>query len=393
MPWKQSGPMDERLRFIAAYQSDKWSMSELCRHHGISRRIGYKIVRRYQEEGVDGLKDRSRAPHTSPHRTSAEVEDILLNARRARPHWGPRKILAWLSRRQPAFADLLPAASTVGDLYRRNGLTQQRRRRALKAEHIPAGKLETDNPNEVWTADFKGEFRLGNGLYCYPFTLADAHSRFLLSCQAESSTNHRGVKQALLTAFRTHGLPEAIRTDNGTPFVGHGATGLTQLSVWWIKLGIRHQRIAKSRPDQNGRHERMHRTLKAEATRPPEKTFLSQQIRFDGFRQEFNLDRPHEALAQCTPASCYHCSDRSYPEQLPAPEYPGHAELRTVDSGGCFRFNGYRLFIAHPLAGELLALEEIDNDLWSVRFYNQELGRITTCQQQPELNVLPMSPV
>ena len=393
MPWKQSGPMDERLRFIAAYQTEMWSMSELCRHHGISRRIGYKIVRRYEEEGLDGLKDRSRAPHSSPHRMAVEVEAVLLDARKAKPHWGPRKILAWLIQRQPAFADLLPAASTVGDLYRRHGLTQPRRRRTPRAEHLSAGPLETQAPNEVWTADFKGEFRLGNRLYCYPFTLADAHSRFLLSCQAESSTNLKGAQQALLAAFRTYGLPAAIRTDNGTPFVGHGATGLAQLSVWWIKLGIRHQRIEKSRPDQNGRHERMHRTLKAETTRPPEQSFEAQQARFDQFREEFNQERPHEALEQRTPCSCYQSSDRTYPEHIPAPEYPGYFELRTVDGNGSFKFQGSRLFIGHPLAGELLGLVEIDDDVWTLRFYDQELGRISTKHRKPELNLLPMSSV
>lgn len=393
MPWNQSGPMDERLRFVAACEAGLWPMSELCRRFGVSRRTGYKILDRYREEGVDGLKDRSRAPRSSPQRIAPPVESVLLEARRAHPHWGPRKILAWLIGRQPEFANLLPAASTVGDLYRRHGLSRPRKRRVRREDHVPAGTLTTSSPNEVWTADFKGEFRLGNHQYCYPFTLVDAHSRYLLGCRAEPSTSLQGARSGFLEAFRTFGLPEAIRTDNGTPFVGHGRTSLTRLSVWWIKLGIRHQRIPKSRPDQNGRHERMHRTLKAEATRPPAATFEAQQVRFDAFCREFNQERPHEALAQQPPASCYRPSERPYPKRIPAPQYAGYFETRKVDGAGVFKFQGSRLFIGEPLGGEMLGLVEIDDAVWSLRFYDQELGRIDTRQQRPVLKVLPMSPV
>lgn len=393
MPWKQSGPMEERIRFVAAYQDGLWTMSELCQHFGISRRVGYKILRRYEHEGLEGLKDQSRAPHRSPQRISAAVESVLVEAREAHPTWGPRKILAWLIRQQPAFGDLLPAPSTVGDLYRRRGLVKARKRRTSRPYPAAAGPLQSERPNEVWTADFKGEFRLGSGRYCYPFTLADAHSRFLLSCNAQGSINMSDTRAAFLEAFRTYGLPQAIRTDNGRPFVGYGMSGLTQLGVWWIQLGIRHQRIPKGRPDQNGRHERMHRTLKAEATRPPEASLKAQQQRFDAFCREFNQERPHEALGQQTPASCYQSSERRYPQRPQAPEYPGHYELRLVSRSGLIRFKGVTLFIATPLAGETLGLCEIDDDLWSLQYYDRELGRISPKQRKPKIKLLPMSPV
>lgn len=393
MPWLQSGPMDERIRFLAAYQDQLWSMSELCRRFGISRRSGYKILRRYQQEGLEGLKDRSRAPHHSPQKISAAVEAVLLEARQAHPTWGPRKIRRWLIDQQPAFRDLLPAPSTIGDLFRRRGLVRSRKRRARALEAPAAGRLQTRAPNEVWSADFKGEFRLGDGRYCYPFTLSDAHTRFLLSCHAQEAINVSDTRAALREAFRTWGLPLAIRTDNGRPFVGVGQTGLSQLGVWWIQLGIRHQRIPRGRPDQNGRHERMHRTLKAETTRPPEASLAAQQTRFDAFCREYNQERPHEALAQETPASCYRRSERSYPERIEPPQYPGFFEQRRVNPNGMFTFRSTPLFIAAPLGGEMLGLCEIDDALWSVRYYDRELGRISTKQRKPKIRLLPMSPV
>jgi putative transposase len=253
--------------------------------------------------------------------------------------------------------------------------------------------LKAEAPNDVWSADYKGEFRLASGPYCFPFTLSDAYSRYLLSCRAQSSTSLLGAKSALTEAFRRYGLPWAIRTDNGTPFVGHGISGLSQLGVWWIKLGILHQRIAPGRPDQNGRHERMHRTLKAEATRPPEGSNDAQQTRFDAFGYEFNHERPHEALEQRTPASLYQPSPREYPERIAGPEYPAHFERRKVDAGGHFKFRGRSLFIAHPLANEWLGLIEMDEDVWSIRFYNQELGRLNPRAGTFVIKVSTMSPV
>lgn len=393
MPWMPSGLMDERFRFVQAHQCGLWSMKELCTRFGISRKTGYKMLGRYSVQGQEGLRDRSRAPLHSPQRMSPEIEDLLLRSRRSRPHWGPRKILSWLSNRDPALAFMLPAASTVGELYKRHALVKARPRRERRSGLPAAGTLDTQAPNEVWSADFKGEFRMGNGEYCYPFTLADAHTRYILNCRAQLSTHLKGVRQGFTEAFRCYGLPRAIRTDNGPPFVAHGLTELSSLGVWLIQLGIHHQRIQPRRPDQNGRHERMHRTLKAETTRPPQSNLKEQQKRFDAFRSEFNNERPHEALGQKPPASQYIASLRPYPETPPAPEYPGHFERRKVDAAGSFTFKQHRLFIAHPLKDQWLGLVELEDDLWSVRFYDYELGRINSRAGNLIIHVLPMSPV
>ena len=387
MPWKVSGPVNERMEFIVAHQRGLYSVTELCAAYGISRRVGYKWLSRYEAEGVTGLLDRSRAPKHSPQRMDSALEDLLLDARRAHPTWGARKILSWLQGRHPELKEGLPAASTTGDLFRRHGLIEPRKRRRARSFEC-AGALRTEAPNDVWAADFKGEFLLGNGRYCYPFTLTDTYTRYLLACQGQPSTSLRGAQAGFLEAFRSFGLPQAIRTDNGTPFVGQGASGLSTLSVWWIQLGIGHQRIAKGRPDQNGRHERMHRTLKAEATMPPEATEAKQQARFDGFRREFNEERPHEALNQRTPAAQYQNSPRPYPERIAPPEYPGHFERRKFNSVGGFKFRGLEIFVAQPLAGETLGLVEIDNDVWSLRYYDHELGRINSTTGTVNIKVI-----
>jgi transposase InsO family protein len=392
MPWKVSGAVDERIRFVLDYERGLYAMTELCARYGISRQNGYKWLKRYRSGGIEALKDQSRAPHSCPHRMDATTVAVLLQARETHPHWGPRKILAWLQRKRPDLRATLPAASTIGDLFQRRGLITPRRRRS-SPRFDPAGALQVEEPNQVWTADYKGEFRLLSGAYCYPFTVADAYSRFLLVCRGTASSSIDFTQRALTEAFRTHGLPRAIRTDNGTPFVAHGLTGLSRLGVWWIKLGIHHQRIPPARPDQNGRHERMHRTLKAEATRPPEASFAGQQRRFDDFCHEFNQERPHEALDQQTPASHYRESPRVFPERIAQPEYPAHWERRKVSANGAIRFAGRLLFIANPLAGESLGMLEIDEDLWSIRFYDHELGRINPCTGAFSIKVSPMFPV
>lgn len=392
MPWKVSGTLDERMRFILAHESGLYTMTQLCRVHGISRQNGYKWLHRYAAEGVEGLRDRSRSPKYSPQRMHAEIEALLLDTRRRRERWGPRKILAHLALQHPELADVLPAASTVGDLFSRHDLVEPRRRR-VKASPSSAKPLHAEAPNEVWTADFKGEFRLGSGVYCYPFTLADGFSRYLLACEGETSTALQGVQRALTEAFRSFGVPRAIRTDNGTPFVGHGLTGLSTLGVWWIKLGIHHQRIQPGRPDQNGRHERMHRTMKAETTRPPEEDFPRQQARFDDFRADFNSVRPHEALDQRPPAALYSSSPRSFPERLPEPVYPGYYELRKVSDNGHFKFRGQTYFLANPLKGEWIGMVEMEDDIWSVRYYDYELARLTPDRGNYVIKVSPMSPV
>lgn len=373
MPWQETDPMRERVQFIALYQTGLYTMSELCARFGISRKTGYKWVARYEQEGPAGLQERSHAPHHCPHRMVPEIERVLLAAKQMHPSWGARKILPYVARRRPELA--LPAASTVWALFQREGLCRRRRRRSLYS-HPGAVPLQTSAANEVWSADFKGEFRLGNGQECYPLTVCDAHTRYLLGCAGLLSTKQAGAFPVFERLFRQYGLPEAIRTDNGVPFATRAICGLSKLNVWWMKLGIGHQRIEPARPNQNGRHERMHRTLKAEATRPAEKNLAAQQQRFDRFRAEYNEVRPHEALGHCTPAERYQPSGRRLPKRVPKPEYPAHCTVRYVCNAGTFRFKNHQPFVSLTLAGEPIALEEVEDGVWSIYFCNVLLARL-----------------
>jgi putative transposase len=373
MPWKETDPMTERVQFMAAYLSQMYSMTELCERFGIRRNTGDKWVHRYANEGPVGLQEKSRAPHRCPHRISEEVDAALLEAKRAHPTWGPRKILPSLMQRRPALE--LPAPSTAGELFRAAGLSQARARRR-RHRHPGAIPLQAEVPNAVWTADFKGQFRTSDGLYCYPLTVADAYSRFLLSCAARLSTKQVEARPRFERLFDEYGLPEAIRTDNGPPFATPAFCGLSQLSVWWIKLGIRHQRLAPGRPEQNGAPERMHRTLKAEATRPPERHQEAQQARLDRFCREYNEERPHEALGYRTPASLYRPSLRPMPTKLPKPAYPGHYLGRRVSNAGTFRCQSRQLFVSDTLLQADIALEESGDGVWSIYFYDLLLARL-----------------
>jgi putative transposase len=372
MPWKTSDTVDQRMRFIVAHADGLYSHSELCVRFEISRQTGYKWLDRYAREGVDGLKDRSHAPKVCPHQVPVEVQRLLLEAKAQHPTWGARKLLPWLARRHPELA--LPAASTAGDLLRRKGLTQtQKRRRKWRHPGEPA--FHAEEPNALWCADFKGQFRLQNGEFCFPLTITDAYSRMLLCCQGLGSVRGAGVIPCFQKLFACYGLPRAIRTDNGVPFATTAVAGLSQLNVWWIKLGIAHQRIEPGCPEQNGRHERMHRTLKAEATRPSQASFAGQQKHFDAFQHEYNHERPHEALAQQTPASQYQASPRPLPAALPAPQYPSHYLLRKVSNAGTFRFKRSQPFLSNSLKHEWVAMEEIADGIWSVYFYDVLLCR------------------
>lgn len=269
----------------------------------------------------------------------------------------------------------LPAASTVGDMLKRAGLVEKRRKRTRPGDHgsVP---LCAPEPNDVWSADFKGEFLTKDANYCYPLTLTDACSRYLLGCDAKSSTEHAGAQESFERIFAEVGLPTAIRTDNGCPFCSTAIAGLSRLSVWWMKLGIVHQRIQRGKPQQNGRHERMHRTLKAETARPPAQNLKQQQERFDRFRDEYNQKRPHEALGMQTPGSLWRPSPRSLPAEMPGPQYPGHLVVRSVDRSGNLNFRGHHYHISPVLANEKMALEEVDDGVWSVIFYNTLLARL-----------------
>lgn len=372
MPWKTSDAVDQRMRFVAAAAEGLYTHAELCMRFGISRQCGYKWLTRYEREGVDGLKERSHAPITCPHALEVETERLLLDAREKHPTWGPRKLLPWLMRRHPELE--LPAASTVGDLLRRKGLSQPKKR-GRRWRHPGEPAFHAAGANAVWCADFKGEFKMQDGQLCYPLTVTDGYSRYLLLCHALPSVRQEGVIPRFQRLFEEYGLPAAIRTDNGVPFATQAVAGLSMLNVWWIKLGIAHQRIEPGRPEQNGRHERMHKTLKAEATRPPKQQMRAQQRHFDHFQSEYNEERPHEALSQETPATWYSRSERMLPKTLPTPEYPGHYHLRKVCNAGTFRFKSAQPFLSNTLKQEWIGMEETADGIWSVYFYDVLLCR------------------
>jgi putative transposase len=374
MPWLETEPMQQRVRFVADYYRGLYSMKELCARYNVSRKTGYKWVERFENEGRGGMKDRSHAPRRCPHRIAKQLATLLCEARKAHPSWGPYKLLTCLKPRHPEIRSW-PALSTVGDLLAREGLVRKRRRRR-PVKHPGSVPIKTEAPNDLWTADFKGHFRTRNGIYCYPLTIADQHTRYLIGCQGLSCTKGFGVRRTFERVFREFGLPLAIRTDNGVPFATNGIHGLSQLNVWWMRLGIVHQRIRPASPQENGAHERMHRTLKAEAIRPPKGHLVAQQRAFNAFREEFNQERPHEALQGRTPAELYRPSPRPFPARLPVLEYPGHFVVKRVTNAGTFRLKHKLLFIANALKQNYIGLEEIDDGIWSIYFGTVLLGRV-----------------
>lgn len=369
MPWLETDPMDQRLPFILDDQRGLYDRTELCARYGISRKTGYKWLARYEQDGRRGLQPQSRAPHHCPHRIPVAVAQLLCAARTAHPDWGPAKLLDWL---RPRHAHVVwPAASTVGDLLAREGLVAKRRRRRPH-EHPGVVPPVTGAPNDLWTADFKGQFPTQDGVLCYPLTIADQHTRFLLTCHGVRSTHGVLARPVFERAFREYGLPAAIRTDNGVPFATQAIHGLSDLNVWWMRLGIQHQRIHPGCPQENGAHERMHRTLKRGAIRPPRATLAAQQRAFNAFRREYNDERPHTYLDGATPASRYQPSPRSFPARLPPQEYPGHFLVKKITMCGTFRFGSTLLYVANALAHHHVGLEETDDGIWSL-FFNTVL--------------------
>jgi putative transposase len=373
MPWSETCAMDERMRFVIAASEDEAVMSEVCAEFGVSRQTGYKWLARYAAEGVEGLKDRSRAPLSHGRMRDEAVVEAVLALRERHPSWGPKKLRKRLGERLPDIAP--PARSTIGDWLRKEGLTQSRRPRR-RCPPFASSLAAADAPNAVWCADFKGWFTTGDRRRCDPLTLSDAMSRYLLRCEAVARPDGAHVRPVFEAAFCEFGLPLAIRSDNGPPFASTGAGGLSRLAVWWIKLGVRPERIDPGKPQQNGRHERMHRTLKAETADPPAATLDEQQRRFDAFRAIYNDERPHEALAFETPASLYRPSKRAYPCALREPTYGEGAAVRRVRSTGEVKWAGELVFISEALIGEPVAIEETDNGEWLVRYAHIELGRI-----------------
>jgi transposase InsO family protein len=366
MPWKESVIMEERLQFVRDALSDRFTMSELCARYGVSRRIGYKWLARYEAEGRRGLVDRSRAPRHCPHTIARGIAELLIRERTAHPHWGARKLLKVLATRHPCVGRW-PAPSTAADLLARRGLVQKRRRRRAPV-HPGVVRPTTAAPNDLWTTDFKGQFRTGDGRYCFPLTIADQHTRFLLACHGLLSTQTVTARPVFEHTFREYGLPIAIRTDNGVPFATQAIHGLSYLNVWWMRLGIVHQRIRPGCPQENGAHERMHRTLKRQAIKPVRGSCRAQQRNFDAFRREYNTERPHERLGQQTPASQYSASPRAYPDRLLPIEYPGHFLVKKITTGGTFRFRSRLLYLANAMVDQLIGLEETDDGIWSIHF-------------------------
>ncbi|MGD9985055.1 MAG: IS481 family transposase [Porticoccaceae bacterium] len=360
-------------RSIADYLRHTLSTSELCAQYGISRKTGYKWIDRYLTRGPAGLDEHSRRPRSCPRQTPPHVVEAILEARRRHPSWGAKKLLAIERKRHPDWP--WPHRTTIYDILNRHGWVATRKRRR-SVGHPGRPNTAIDAPNQVWSADFKGQFRMGNGIYCYPLTITDGYSRYLLECQGLHSTAVADAKPVFTRVFKEYGLPQRIRTDNGVPFATVSLARLSTLSAWWVRLGILPELIEPGKPQQNGRHERMHRTLKAETTRPPAINLATQQRKFNRFRQEFNNERPHEALDQHTPASYYTPSPRPMPDKLPPLEYPDRYEVRYVSANGGIRWNHNWVNVSVCCAGEYVGLEEIDEGVWNVFFGPLKLGRL-----------------
>ena len=375
--------MEEKIRFVFEYERDEWTMSELCQRFGIARETGYVWLKRYQDRGLPGLVELDRAPRRQVNQTVPEVERAVLELRQAHMRWGPRKLKHVLQRDQPA--GHWPAASTIGDLLKREGLVVARKKRRKTAPYSEP-LAHADGPNRVWCADFKGWFRTGDGERIDPLTISDAHSRYLLRCQAVAKTNTERTRAIFEAAFREYGLPAAIRTDNGAPFASSALAGLSRLAVWWMKLGIVPERIAAGHPEQNGRHERMHRTLKQETAQPAAANRRAQQRAFDRFRQEYNEQRPHEALQMQTPAAVYTPSGREFPARVPEPEYPDTMLVRSVRHQGQMRWKKHEIFLSEVLWGERVGLLPVDERWFTVYFMQFPIARFDS----QTLRVLPL---
>jgi transposase InsO family protein len=372
MPWKECSVMDERLRLVAKVL-DGEAMTDVCREFGISRKTGYKVFDRYKEHGLEALTDRSRRPVRFAQQLPQQLESLIVSLRRDKPHWGARKLRELLVRRLSGDVRI-PAKSTIHAVLDRHGLVK----RIGRTRHRASGTALSQGsaPNDLWCADFKGEFKLGNGRYCYPLTVTDHASRFLLLCEALESTREDLALTAFQRLFCERGLPGAIRSDNGVPFASPNALfNLSKLSVWWLRLGIAIERIKPGHPQQNGRHERMHLTLKKEATRPPGMNSLQQQARFDAFVHEFNTERPHEALAMKCPAELYSASPRRY-NGLGDLEYPLHDRDILVTACGRICMHRKKINVSAVLAGQRLGIREVDDGIWLVSFMQYDLGYI-----------------
>lgn len=381
MPWKETCTMDQRRAFIKAWLSREFTMTELCHRFEISRPTGYKWLERFEGEGCPGLEDRSRTPHGHPNETATRLVGQLLALKRRHPAWGPVTLRDWLRREVPS--EPWPAASTFGEILKRHGLVRSHRRRRKTPPHTQPF-AEVHAANDAWSADFKGHFELGDERRCWPLTLTDNYSRYLLCCQGFYGPQLKATRHWYERCFIDYGLPRVIRTDNGFPFASPALGGLTPLSVWLLKLGIMPERIEPGEPQQNGRHERFHRTLKAATANPPRANLSAQQRAFNRFRLEYNDDRPHRALGQGNrPTDFYRPSPRPYPARLPEVVYPNDFAVRKVKCGGYMKWHGQMVYVTKYLLGEYIGLRPLENDRWELYFcqlplgiFDERLGRI-----------------
>ena len=369
MPWKETSAMDQRLQLLADWLSGDYTKRDLCAIYGISRPTTDKWIARYRAGGVPGLAERARTPHSHPNQTAEELRLMIVAEKLAHQKWGPKKVMDRLRREQPHVA--WPADSTAGAILKRAGLVRPRVRRHRVAPYTEPFR-DCAGPNQIWSADFKGDFAMGNGHRCYPLTVSDNFSRYLLLCHALECHNYDAVRPWMEWAFREYGLPEAIRTDNGPPFASLALGGISPLSKWWIKLGIRPERIRPGKPSQNGRHERMHRTSKEAVA--PQANLHAQQRHFDPFLEEYNWERSHEALERHTPGSVYHASPRPYPSKLPRIDYAADVTVRQVRQNGEIKWQGKHVYVSEVLAKEPIGLKPLGEDLWELQYSFQVLG-------------------
>jgi len=369
MPWKETSAMDQRMQLIADWLSGDYRKSELCSIYEISRPTADKWIGRYGQQGLPGLEELGRAPQRHPNQTAEELRALIVQTKLQRQKWGPKKVLDWLRRQRPELK--WPADSTAGEILKRAGLVQPRQRRR-RVPPYSQPFAECGAPNHSWSADFKGDFLMGNGRRCYPLTISDNFSRYLLLCRALARPRHEEVRPWFEWVFRQSGLPEVIRTDNGTPFASLALGGLSQLSKWWIKLGIKPERIRPGKPAQNGRHERMHRTLKQGVA--PQSDLPEQQRQYDPFVEEYNWERSHEALGRKTPGSVHCTSLRSYPAKLPEVEYESGVTVRRVRHNGEIKWRGELLYLSEVLAKEPVGLKPIAEAKWELRYSFHLLG-------------------
>jgi len=371
MPWRGVTVSEQRQRFLEDYQLNYYSVTELAERFGISRTTAYKWINRFKKHGQAGFHEHSRRPHSCPWQTDKAIVEELVKLRIAHPHWGPRKLLDPMQRRDPERQ--LPAVSTAAQILSREGLIKPRRR--YRRAHPGCPKTIPEGPNDIWAADYKGQFRLKNGNYCFPLTVSDLASRYLLGCDAHPAISLEKSFTHFKGLFQTYGLPNRIRTDNGVPFASNALARLSQLSVWFIKLGIYPELIEPGKPQQNGVHERMHRTLKQEATIPPGSSLRGQQRKFDRFREEFNDERPHEALEMKRPGEVYQSSIRTMPKRIEPYDYPAHYLVRRVSRGGTIRVFHKQIFVSNTLHEDYVGLEEVDDGVYDLFYCFYHIGR------------------